>query len=106
MDPDSVKHSTAETDNQRMRELMDRTPSTRHSLKTDCKIDGRKTANHNMNSECDNIVSTPGGSDLQESLVAGGCGSNTRSNEAGLLPSSSGNHNIRMRGCQAWPQLL
>jgi len=63
-----------------MREWTDRTPSTRHSLKTDCKIDGKKTANHNMNSECDNIVSTPGGKDLQESLVAGGSGSNTRSN--------------------------
>jgi len=51
------------------------------------KMDGRKTANHNMNSKCKNIVTTPGGSDLQESLVAGGSGVKIRSNGAGLLLS-------------------
>ncbi|XP_060873855.1 uncharacterized protein LOC132947576 [Metopolophium dirhodum] len=50
-------------------------------------MDGRKTANHNMNSKCKNIVTAPGGSDLQESLVAGGSGVNIRSNGAGLLLS-------------------
>ncbi|XP_060873856.1 uncharacterized protein LOC132947577 [Metopolophium dirhodum] len=50
-------------------------------------MDGRKTANHNMNSKCKNIVTAPGGSDHQESLVAGGSGVNIRFNGAGLLLS-------------------
>ena len=40
-----------------------------------------------MNSKCKNIVTTPGGSDHQESLVAGGSGVKTGSNGAGLLLS-------------------
>ncbi|CAI6345245.1 unnamed protein product [Macrosiphum euphorbiae] len=50
-------------------------------------MDGRKTANHNMNSKSKNIVTTPGGQDLQDSLVASGSGVKIRSNGAGLLLS-------------------